>query len=211
MWFPCPDCLFGSYYPTLCICFPVCQGDSAALKMSEGALSPLSGHHSCQVTVDSNKSSLCQLHPRPPLAQLLHTVHAAKQNVWNRYLFYFALRHKTCQFSEREDRRSICSGYKSGNYSSSWKIYENLYLCERALHHCRYQNGCSHRFLACQNVCAVELCTLMNANYIFPCDWRQAGMCTILCVYMKTTARRSSKQEGVFSRLLVGLWVICLH
>lgn len=63
------------------------------------------------------------------------------------------LLHKTCQFSEREDKSSICSGYKSGNYSSSWKIYKNLYLCEWALHHCRYQNGCSHRFLARLSKC----------------------------------------------------------
>lgn len=34
------------------------------------------------------------------------------------------LPHKTCRFSEREDKNGICSGYKSGDYSSSWKIYK---------------------------------------------------------------------------------------
>lgn len=55
----------------LYLCLPACQGDRVALKMSAGAPSSVSGPHSCQVTVDSNKSSSCQRRPQPAHAQLL--------------------------------------------------------------------------------------------------------------------------------------------
>lgn len=79
---------------------------------------------------------------------------------------------------------------KKGNYSLSWKIYKNLHLCESTMHHCRHKNEFdrSHRFLAClsKRVCVQWAVRSSNANYIFPRDWRCAGMHTTMRVYTKT-------------------------
>ncbi len=63
------------------------------------------------------------------------------------------------------------------------------------MHHCRYRNdagyrsvGLSYGFLAClsKRVCAHWPVPSLNANWIFPCDWRCAGMCTnsyLVCLH----------------------------
>lgn len=107
-------------------------------KCQTGALSPLSGHHGCQVTVVSNKpftvSAASSSHAR---TTSLSTERAASPNVSDVCCIYFVFSPSPATIAavgaqcksiyHRGDKRSICSGYKSTNYSSSWEIYTNLY------------------------------------------------------------------------------------
>lgn len=208
--------------------------------MSEGALSSLSGHHSCQVTVDSNKSSPCQLHPQPThtQTQLLPRKQVAAKNtlfkthilLWFYFQHSFAVRlvilaatiaaistQNTSMWCLRGQKGHLFSGEysmqtKKGNYSLSWKIHKNLYLCESTMHHWRYKNEFdrSYRFLAClsKRGCVQWAVPSSSANYIFP-TWLK--MCWNVhyhvCLHENITSARSerSKHEGMSLCLLVGL------
>lgn len=101
---------------------------------------------------------------------------------------------------------------KKGNYSLSWKIHKNLYLCESAMRHWRCKNEFdrSYRFLAClsKRGCVQWAVPSSSANYIFP-TWLK--MCWNVhyhvCLHENMTSARSehSKHEGMSLCLLVGL------
>lgn len=115
------------------------------------------------------------------------------------------LLHKTCQFSEREDKRSICSGYKSGNYSSSWKIYKNLYLCEWALHHRRYQKWLQPQVLSSPVKMCVQLSCVpswMQTTFSHVTEDKQE--CAPSCVF---TWKRQPAEVANMRECLPACWL----
>lgn len=136
-------------------------------KCQTGALSPLSGHHGCQVAVVSNKpftvSAPSSSHAR---TTSLSAECAAQPNVSDVCCIYFvffspspatiaAISAQCKSIYHRGDKRSICSGYKKHKLFIILRDpYKSILACECAMHHCRYPVGpCSHRFSSCLSKC----------------------------------------------------------